>query len=83
MWIYFIAYHGESPADEQDFAYNAKYAFENASKMKDPVFVDVSGETCEYPHEYVVIYDRGTMPEDTDWNKLVHDEEMKEDEEEE
>jgi hypothetical protein len=82
MWKYFTAFNGEYDADEQGFAESAEYAYKVAKEMKDPVFVEVN--TINDVYEYVVIYERGTMPEDIDWLELIEaDSEDDEDEEEE
>lgn len=66
-WKYMLVYNGECDSDSQGFADSIRAGHQYASELTNPMFVDVSGE-C---YEYVVIYNSGDMPEDTNWLELI------------
>ena len=71
MWKYIEVYDSKCCMDDQRFGDTLSRGYEIAKGMSNPVFVQVVGDTSVY----VVVYDGGTMAEDTEWVLLIEGEE--------
>ena len=74
-WMYMVVYNGEYDADQQDFAKSVRAGYKYASTLKEPVFVNVY---TDYSCEYVVIYEKDSVPEGittTQWIGYIDEDE--------